>query len=261
MPDDRARARRSSPTGARRSRWRSTRPRPGDTGRDRRQGPRAGPGVRGRPQDPLRRPRGRPRGAARAPMIELAAERDRRRRPGPRSPAPGADAGGPGRPGRRSTPARSAAATSSSASRGARVDGGEFAAGGDRGRRLGGRRRLPSVPPALIASDPRRGPGSSPPPTRWLACRRWRAAWRRALGCPRGRDHRLGRQDLGQGHRPGAAAGSGPRQPREPQHRDRAAADAARGPAGDRGAGAGDGDARIGPDRRALRRSPSPRSP
>ena len=46
---------------------------------------------------------------------------------------------------------------------------------------------------------------------------------------PRRRRHRLGRQDLGQGHRPGAAARAGPRQPREPQHRDRAAADRARG--------------------------------
>ena len=36
----------------------------GRHGRDRRQGPRAGPGIRGRPQGPLRRPRGRPRGAA-----------------------------------------------------------------------------------------------------------------------------------------------------------------------------------------------------
>ena len=46
---------------------------------------------------------------------------------------------------------------------------------------------------------------------------------------PRRRRHRLGRQDLGQGHRPGAAAGPRPRQPREPQHRDRPAADRARG--------------------------------
>ena len=50
---------------------RRDRPGPGAGGRrrhrrHRRQGPRAGPGVRGRPQDPLRRPRGRPRGAARA---------------------------------------------------------------------------------------------------------------------------------------------------------------------------------------------------
>ncbi len=70
---------------------------------------------------------------------------------------------------------------------------------------------------------------------------------------PGRRGHRLGRQDLGQGHRPGAAAGAGARQPREPQHRDRPAADRAGGARRHRAAGPGDGDARPRPDRRAGR--------
>ena len=114
--------------------------------------------------------------------------------------------------------------------RGERVDGGEFAAGGDRGRRLGRRSSTRSRSHlSRIAAKATRAAG--------LGLRRRRSAGG-AAGAgprlaararrPRRRRHRLGRQDLGQGHRPGAAAGPGPRQPREPQHRDRAAADRAR---------------------------------
>ena len=70
---------------------------------------------------------------------------------------------------------------------------------------------------------------------------------------PRGGDHRVDGQDLGQGHRPRDPAAARPRQPRELQHRDRPAADDPRRAARDRGPGARDGDARARPDRRALR--------
>ena len=68
----------------------------------------------------------------------------------------------------------------------------------------------------------------------------------------RGRD-RVDRQDLDQGHPRGdpVPAASHPLQPREPEHRDRAAAHDPRGAGRHRGDGAGDGDARRGPDRRA----------
>ena len=69
----------------------------------------------------------------------------------------------------------------------------------------------------------------------------------------RRRDHGLDRQDLGQGHRPRDPPPARPREPRELQHRDRPAARDPLRAARDRGDGAGDGDARHGPDRRALR--------
>ena len=67
------------------------------------------------------------------------------------------------------------------------------------------------------------------------------------------RHHRLHRQDLDQGHPARAPAPPRPhaRQPREPQHRDRAAAVDPRGAGRHRGPRAGDGDARRGADRRA----------
>ena len=102
--------------------------RAGRHGRDRRQGARAGPGVRGRPQDPLRRPRGRPRGAAEAGQPGV---KPRRRS----EIAGGARRRGPSPEGVRARPAR---ATIDSARRGpgdlffglrgANRDGGEFAA-------------------------------------------------------------------------------------------------------------------------------------
>ena len=153
--------------------------------RDRRQGARAGPGVRGRPQDPLRRPRGRPRGAAEAGQpgvrltaAEIAAAIGRRhRRRGRRRAAP---AGG------RSTPARPGRATSSSACAARSRDGGEFAAGGDRGRGLGSR-GPPSASPfaSLSGAEDERGTGGA-----WVfavadplaALQALARAWRRALG-------------------------------------------------------------------------------
>ena len=104
-------------------------------------------------------------------------------------------------------------------------------------------------------SPPRRrgGLGADAPRTRSRSLQRLARALAPRARLPRRRDHRLDRQDLGQGHHPGAAAAAGARQPRELQHRDRPAAGDPRRAARDRGAGAGDGDARDGPDRRAVR--------
>ena len=130
----------------------------------------------------------------------------------------------------------------------------------------------PVAPPTAASTPPPRslpGPGawSSSPAAprsstgRRLGIRRRRSAGRPAVARPRlaararlpgRRDHRLDRQDLGQGHHAGAAARAGPREPGELQHRDRPAADDPLGAARDRDAGARDGDARRRPDRRAL---------
>ena len=173
--------------------------------------------------------------------MNLSADRSDRRAPWRRDRAEGGRAR---RCGRRSTPARAGDGDLFFGLRGERVDGGEFAPAAIEAGAWG----------AVVDSEScrrsgwrlglrRRGPAGRPTGT----CAR-------AGGEPRGtrrRHHRLGRQDLGQGHRPGAAARRRPRQQREPQHRDRAAADGARGAAGDRGARARDGDARRRPDRRA----------
>ena len=87
------------------------------------------------------------------------------------------------------------------------------------------------------------------------ALQRLATAWRRALGCPVVGITGLGGEDLDQGHPRGHAepAPAHRGQPREPQHRDRAAHDRARGARRDRGARPRDGDARSGADRRADR--------
>ena len=157
--------------------------------RDRRQGPRAGPGVRGRPQDPLRRPRRRPRGAAPAPTVAIGGSpRDRARarsgsRPRPaRRSSPAATAGGPQRAVDRL--ARAACpATSSSGCAASAIDGGRFAADalvdGAWGVLVEPRPRR-----ELVELGTRRPAGSSRPRTRWRRCSRWRAGWRREIGCP-----------------------------------------------------------------------------
>ena len=219
-------------------------------GGDRRQGPRAGPGVRGRPQGAVRRrDGGARRGAcgsgcgatgvidrtaswvAEAAGAELADGRSR-------------CAGAAARADR--LPRGAARATCSSVCAGENVDGGEFAPAaleqGAWGVLVGRKHADDRDGPA--AARGRRPAGRTPAPGARLAARA------RLQG---GRDHRLHRQDVDQGHprRAAAAAAAHPRQPREPEHRDRAAAVGPRGGAGDRGAGARDGDARRGPDRRA----------
>ncbi len=198
--------------------------------RHRRQGSRAGPGVRARPQDPVRRPRGRReklRALAPAPgarsVIELAPRTDRRR--------------GAGRRGRRGGRRRAARARPRSTR--ARPTPGDLFFGltagrdrrrrarrrRDRGRRVGGRGR---AAPRHRARRPPADAGAA-----WIfaaddplaALQALARAWRRELGCRVVGDHRLDRQDLGQGHHPGAAAGARARQPGELQHRDRPAAD------------------------------------
>ena len=154
-----------------------------------------------RAQDPVRRPRGRARGAARAArrrgarVIELAPERI--------AAEAGAEIVARGR--RRAARARGdrlargrRRATSSSACAGERADGGEYAGRGARGRGVGRGRRARARAGALAAGA---APGwvfaAADPLAALQALAR---AWRRELGCPRRRDHRLDRQDLGQGH-------------------------------------------------------------
>ena len=127
---------------------------------------------------------------------------------------------------------------------GENTDGGEFAekalAQGAWGVLTSGA-LAPGVGVSLTARRPAGGPAGA-----------------RARVAPRARragdrHHRLHRQDLHQGHpaRPAHAAPAHARQPPEPQHRDRVAAVDPGGAAGDRGAGARDGHARRGADRRA----------
>ena len=188
-----------------------------------------------------------------------------RARSPPRSGAEVARRGRPAvaRSGRRSTPPRAAPATSSSACAAPARDGGEFAAGGARGRRLGrGRRARDARSPPDAERDGRRTAGSSRSTTRWRRCRRWPAPGGASSGpassAITGSVGKTSVKDIARSLLPGPR----PRQPREPQHRDRAAADRARGARrtprllvlemamrGPR------------PDRRAGARSPSPTSP
>ena len=221
--------------------------------RRRRQGPRALPGVRGRPHGALRRRGRRPRGPACATWSpEQVAQAA-----GGRLVAPGAHTGGPAR----------AVIDSRAAGPGdlfvglvgENVDGGRFAA-----QALAGGAWGVLVAPAHADAAARRRARSRDRgrrPARGPAAPGHRVAAR--AGLPRGRDHRVGGEDLDQGH-PRGDAGPAPAhrgQPREPQHRDRAAHDRARGARRDRGARARDGDARSGPDRRADRHRRARRRP
>ena len=176
--------------------------------RDRGQGPRAGPGVRGRPEDPVRRPRRRPR---RAPQAGGGAPDDlpRRRAPGRGGRGRGGAARGRRRPAadRDRLPPGAARATSSSACReSARTaasspptrsgagpggcwsgrmgaDAARAAPSAGEDQRLGARQRRPA----------RGSPGAGAP----LAA---------GARLPGDRDHRLHREDLGQGRLPGDPA-------------------------------------------------------
>ena len=139
------------------------------------------------------------------------ADRRRDRRPPRTAPTTGR-----GRRVPSSIPARSGRAICSSASPARTATAGEFAARGARAGRLGRRRRRRARRwargPRLRRRRPAGGAAVAGP----------RLAARDRL--PDRRDHRLDRQDLGQGHLPGAPAAPRPRQPRELQHRDRHAA-------------------------------------
>ena len=189
-------------------------------GGHRRQGPRAGPGVRGRPQGAVRRRAGGPRGAE-EPLVkdfERAVIDTREVRPGDLFVG----------------------------LRGERTDGGRFAAdalaAGAAGVLVAPEHADGLEGGTVITAERPAGRPAGDGPR--LAPRAGREGHRR---------HRLDRQDVDQGH-PDRAAGPPPahaRQPPEPEHRDRAAADHPRGAARHRGAGAGDGHARPGADRRA----------
>ena len=220
--------------------------RAGRHGRDRRQGPRAGAGVRGRAQDPLRRPRGRPRGAAEAgqPGVRLTAAEI--------AAALGAEVvaeGGPGVAGpgddrlRRQRSRRSLLRPARRQPRRRRVR-----PGGDRGRGLGGGRRLRCAVPLPRIRAQRTANAEGSRPRRGKAAGAWvfavedplaamqalARAWRRALGARvvgvTGSVGKTSVKDIARALLPGQR----PRQPREPQHRDRAAADRARSPRGHR---------------------------
>ena len=141
--------------------------------------------------------------------------------------------------------------------RGERADGGEFAASALEAGAWGvvvEPERARSLAPA--GADRRAGEGGrlgarGPRSARRAPGARSRLAARARLSG--GGDHRVGGQDVGQGHLPRDPAPARPRQPGELQHRDRPAARRARRPAGDAGAGPRDGDARPGADRAALR--------
>ena len=128
--------------------------------------------------------------------------------------------------------------------RGESVDGGEFAAGAIAAGAWG------------VVVEPRHAAGLE---GAWVfaaadplaALQALARAWRRALGARvvgvTGSVGKTSVKDIARALLPGRGA----RQPREPQHRDRAAADRARGARRRRAAGPGDGDARTRPDRRA----------
>ena len=143
--------------------------------RHRRQGARAGTGIRGRPQDPVRRPRRRPRGAAggwpaAGRVIELGAGADRRRDRARRSSARRAD----GRPARRDRlPQGRHPGDSSSACTGSAPT----AASSPTRRSRPGRGGwcVDPRPRAELAEGSSRAGGCSSPRTRWRRCRRWPA--------------------------------------------------------------------------------------
>ena len=97
--------------------------------------------------------------------------------------------------------------------RGERVDGGEFAPAaieaGAWGVVVGPAARSQLFPDSGKSALSPAGAGSSRVEDPLAALQALALAWRRALGARVRRGHRLGRQDLGQGHRPGAAARAG----------------------------------------------------
>ena len=224
MARRRARARRGPPGGDRAAR--SALARAGRRRRDRRQGPRAGAGVRGRAQGAVRRPvvarealravsahegAGRPREVAAAAGARRSRGADGRRR---------ARAGGdrlarrrPRRPVRR---ARRASTSTAARSRRARW---RPARGACSSRR--------STRPRAPAAGAGRRAGRGRPAGRAAGARARLAAGARRAG---DRHHRLRRQDVDQGPhaRADRAAPARAREPGELQHRDRAAARAAR---------------------------------
>ena len=227
-------------------------------GGDRREGSRAGAGVRERPQGAVRRSAGGGgRIAIRGRRVPDVIDR-------PASWVAGA-AGGEIRAGDPEAPGPARAVVDSRAVQpgdlfvglvGERVDGGDFAPGGAGGGRVGGARRSRgrrsnSSPPATLGRT--KGRWSSRASRRSRACRTWRArgggsSAARRWGSP-GSTGKTSTKDILAAVLTGRKAG--PRQPREPQHRGGSSAVAPRGGAWHRGAGAGDGDARLGPDRRA----------
>ena len=231
----------------------------GRHGRDRGQGPRAGPGARRRAQDPLRRSQGRRRGARARPAARSGEALDRalsrsdrvrrRRRGGPRRRrrAPGAR--------RDRLPARSGRGISSSACPASASEGGEFAAAALEAGAWGVV-VAPEWAHALAATgEPTGDKGgwvlAAPDPLAGL--QGLARAWRRELACPvvgiTGSVGKTSVKDICHAILPLRVHAS----PRELQHRDRAAAGDPGRAARDRGAGAGDGDARPRADRRALR--------
>ena len=258
--DGRRRRARGGPPRAR-SPARSSRREPRRRRGDRRQGPRAGPGVRGRAQGAVRRRDGGARGAALA--LGVARVIDRRRR---------LDRAGRGRrAGRRRSRAapgpRRAVVDSREVepgdlfvgpARASSADGGEFAAGGARGRRLGGARGAPRArgrelarASAALRDRGRRPAGRAPGAGARLAPRARLPAWSGSPARPaRPRPRTSSPRCCG---------------PRLSTHANRENWNTEIGlpltmlerRARHRGAGARDGDARRGPDRRAGRRSPS----
>ena len=192
--------------------------------RDRRQGPRAGPGIRGRAEDPLRRPRGRPRGALEAgqPGVKLTPEEI--------AAAMGAEIlaeGEAGSPRRAVIDSGDAGPGTSSSACAAPTT---TAASSPRPRSRPGPGARSSVPRRRTHLSPHTGDkcvrraGSSSSRTRWRRCRRWPApggarSARGSSGSPARSARPRSRTS------PGRSCPAGPRQPGEPQHRDRAAAD------------------------------------
>ena len=115
--------------------------------------------------------------------------------------------------------------------RGERADGGEHAAAALAAGAWGVVGRPRARPRAGATQVPTAGCSRRP-----IRCGAAAAGARVAARArlPGRRDHRLDRQDVGQGHLPGDPALPRPRQPRELQHRDRAAADDPLGAARDR---------------------------